>query len=200
MHIYDESVHISCLLACWTTAAQVVPHTGSHSMCTASSYTHLWRFCHILSFGQCNGAVTPHYNLITDSIIFPPLVLFFTAKCMKLTVDLVLIVDLKIRSDFQCLSQMVWLTACEIDHEANKNQIVDVVFSGGAYIPPARLRMMQEQIKDKSSLQYQRMSWEALKKSINGVINKVNVSNIINIIHELFQENIVRGRWGQAHA
>lgn len=44
------------------------------------------------------------------------------------------------------------------------------------------------------SLAYQRMSWEALKKSINGLINKVNVSNIANIIQELLQENIVRGR------
>uniref|UniRef100_A0A8D0GPJ9 Pre-mRNA-splicing factor CWC22 homolog n=1 Tax=Sphenodon punctatus TaxID=8508 RepID=A0A8D0GPJ9_SPHPU len=66
--------------------------------------------------------------------------------------------------------------------------------TGGAYIPPAKLRMMQEQITDKSSLAYQRMSWEALKKSINGLVNKVNVSNIENIIQELLQENIVRGR------
>uniref|UniRef100_A0A8C2EUM8 Pre-mRNA-splicing factor CWC22 homolog n=1 Tax=Cyprinus carpio TaxID=7962 RepID=A0A8C2EUM8_CYPCA len=66
--------------------------------------------------------------------------------------------------------------------------------TGGAYIPPAKLRMMQAQITDKSSLEYQRMSWEALKKSINGLINKVNVSNIANIIQELLQENIVRGR------
>ncbi|XP_065269228.1 pre-mRNA-splicing factor CWC22 homolog [Emys orbicularis] len=66
--------------------------------------------------------------------------------------------------------------------------------TGGAYIPPAKLRMMQEQITDKNSLAYQRMSWEALKKSINGLVNKVNVSNIENIIHELLQENIVRGR------
>uniref|UniRef100_A0A8C2HSL5 Pre-mRNA-splicing factor CWC22 homolog n=1 Tax=Cyprinus carpio TaxID=7962 RepID=A0A8C2HSL5_CYPCA len=66
--------------------------------------------------------------------------------------------------------------------------------TGGAYIPPAKLRMMQGQITDKSSLAYQRMSWEALKKSINGLINKVNVSNIANIIQELLQENIVRGR------
>ncbi|CAG5122552.1 unnamed protein product [Candidula unifasciata] len=66
--------------------------------------------------------------------------------------------------------------------------------TGGAYIPPAKLRMMQELITDKTSAAYQRMSWEALKKSINGLINKVNTSNIINIIKELFQENIVRGR------
>ncbi|XP_028927636.1 pre-mRNA-splicing factor CWC22 homolog [Ornithorhynchus anatinus] len=66
--------------------------------------------------------------------------------------------------------------------------------TGGAYIPPAKLRMMQEQITDKNSLAYQRMSWEALKKSINGLINKVNISNIKIIIQELLQENIVRGR------
>ena len=45
------------------------------------------------------------------------------------------------------------------------------------------------------SVAYQRMAWEALKKSINGLINKVNVSNIIEIVRELFQENIVRGRY-----
>ncbi|XP_050419255.1 pre-mRNA-splicing factor CWC22 homolog [Patella vulgata] len=66
--------------------------------------------------------------------------------------------------------------------------------TGGAYIPPARLRMMQQQITDKSSVPYQRMAWEALKKSINGLINKVNIANINFIVQELFQENIVRGR------
>ncbi len=45
--------------------------------------------------------------------------------------------------------------------------------TGGAYIPPARLRMMQEGITDKASVAYQRIAWEALKKSINGLVNKV---------------------------
>ena len=66
--------------------------------------------------------------------------------------------------------------------------------SGGTYIPPARLRALQSQITDKSSKEYQRMAWEALKKSINGLINKVNVSNIKFIVPELFSENLVRGR------
>ncbi|KAG2416345.1 pre-mRNA splicing factor cwc22 [Aspergillus terreus] len=66
--------------------------------------------------------------------------------------------------------------------------------SGGTYIPPARLRALQAQITDKSSKEYQRMAWEALKKSINGLINKVNVSNIKYIVPELFGENLVRGR------
>lgn len=68
------------------------------------------------------------------------------------------------------------------------------VRSGGTYIPPARLRALQSQITDKSSKEYQRMAWEALKKSINGLINKVNVSNIKFIVPELFGENLVRGR------
>lgn len=66
--------------------------------------------------------------------------------------------------------------------------------SGGTYIPPARLRALQAQITDKSSKEYQRMAWEALKKSINGLINKVNVSNIKYIVPELFGENLIRGR------
>ena len=41
---------------------------------------------------------------------------------------------------------------------------------------------------------YQRFAWEALKKSINGLINKINVSNIGIIVRELFKENIIRGR------
>ncbi|MCJ1485621.1 pre-mRNA-splicing factor cwc22 [Schaereria dolodes] len=66
--------------------------------------------------------------------------------------------------------------------------------SGGTYIPPARLRALQAQITDKTSKEYQRMAWEALKKSINGLINKINVSNIKHIVPELFGENLVRGR------
>jgi len=66
--------------------------------------------------------------------------------------------------------------------------------TGGAYIPPAKLRLMQQQITDKTSIEYQRISWEALKKSINGLINKVNVANIAIIVRELFKENLIRGR------
>ncbi|KAK4880161.1 hypothetical protein RN001_008307 [Aquatica leii] len=66
--------------------------------------------------------------------------------------------------------------------------------TGGAYIPPAKLRMMQAEITDKKSTAYQRIAWEALKKSIHGCINKVNTSNIGIIARELLHENIVRGR------
>jgi pre-mRNA-splicing factor CWC22 len=36
--------------------------------------------------------------------------------------------------------------------------------------------------------------WEMLRKSINGVINKVNVSNIHNVAIEIFNENLLRGK------
>jgi len=36
--------------------------------------------------------------------------------------------------------------------------------------------------------------WEQLRKSINGMVNKVNVSNIQNVILELFNENLLRGK------
>ncbi|CAH1985283.1 unnamed protein product [Acanthoscelides obtectus] len=77
-----------------------------------------------------------------------------------------------------------------------ERKTVDMLTSrtGGAYIPPAKLRMMQENITDKSSAAYQRIAWEALKKSIHGYINKVNTSNIGIITRELLHENIVRGR------
>ena len=85
--------------------------------------------------------------------------------------------------------------------------------TGGLYMPPAKLRLLQvwssisfksltqsfplcfqASLTDKSSPEYQRLAWEALKKTINGRVNKVNTSNLPLIIRELFKDNIVRGR------
>ncbi|KAH9939590.1 MIF4G-domain-containing protein [Amylocystis lapponica] len=53
--------------------------------------------------------------------------------------------------------------------------------SGGVYMPPARLRALQEAAsKDKASAEYQRLSWDALRKSITGIVNRVNIANIKN--------------------
>ncbi|XP_070522179.1 pre-mRNA-splicing factor CWC22 homolog [Cardiocondyla obscurior] len=84
----------------------------------------------------------------------------------------------------------------ENPEEAKQKRTVGMLTSrtGGAYIPPAKLRMLQAEITDKSGAAYQRIAWEALKKSIHGYINKVNTSNIGIITRELLQENIVRGR------
>ena len=66
--------------------------------------------------------------------------------------------------------------------------------TGGLYVPPYKLAQMIKDVSDKKSKEYQRMTWEALKKSINGLVNKVNVSNLKSIVLELFGENIIRGR------
>lgn len=70
--------------------------------------------------------------------------------------------------------------------------------SGGTYIPPARLRALQAQIQEDTSDEgtrlRQKLHWEALKKSITGIINKVNLGNIKALVPELFEENLVRGR------
>lgn len=66
---------------------------------------------------------------------------------------------------------------------------------GGVYLPPHKLKELQKSMsKDKKDASVQRMHWDALKKSINGLINKVNTANIKNIIPEIFSENLVRGR------
>ena len=49
-------------------------------------------------------------------------------------------------------------------------------------------------VSDKSSDKYQRLTWDALRKSINGLINKVNTANIKDILPELLSENLIRGR------
>ena len=55
--------------------------------------------------------------------------------------------------------------------------------------------MMEElKNKEKTSLEHQKYMWEMLRKSINGIVNKVNTSNIQNIILELFNENLLRGK------
>jgi pre-mRNA-splicing factor CWC22 len=66
--------------------------------------------------------------------------------------------------------------------------------TGGIYIPPFRMAQMMRDVEDKSSPVYQRLTWDALKKSINGLVNKVNATNIKNIVPELFAENLVHGR------
>lgn len=82
----------------------------------------------------------------------------------------------------------------EVPAAKKKNIDVLTTRTGGAYITPARLKMMQAEITDKSGPAYQRIAWEALKKSIHGHINKVNTSNIGIIVRELLKENIIRGR------
>ncbi|KAK1223939.1 pre-mRNA-splicing factor cwc22 [Marasmius sp. AFHP31] len=67
--------------------------------------------------------------------------------------------------------------------------------SGGVYMPPTRLRALQAAAaNDKASPEYQRLSWDALRKSITGIVNRVNITNIKQVVPELFTENLIRGQ------
>ena len=72
--------------------------------------------------------------------------------------------------------------------------------AGGVYIPPHRLALLQQGNQDKNerddqqSPELQKQTWEALRKSINGLVNKVSPHNLKEIAIELLQENIWRGR------
>ena len=85
-------------------------------------------------------------------------------------------------------------TAEPLKEQATASRLKLSVVVGTRYIPPGRLKQMQQQITDKSSPEYQMLSWNALKRSINGIINKSNVANITSIVEELFSENLIRGR------
>ncbi|KAL9156326.1 hypothetical protein ABFS82_09G068200 [Erythranthe guttata] len=73
----------------------------------------------------------------------------------------------------------------------SRNLVAELGKSGGVYIPPFKSSRIMENIEED---QYQRLTWDALRKSINGLVNKVNAANIKNIIPELFGENLIRGR------
>lgn len=68
--------------------------------------------------------------------------------------------------------------------------------TGGIYVPPFKLAALQKEMSkmDKQSKEFQRLKWEQLRKSVNGLINKVNIANIKELIPELFEINLVRSR------
>ncbi|KAL8530809.1 hypothetical protein ACS0TY_007735 [Phlomoides rotata] len=84
--------------------------------------------------------------------------------------------------------------ALDVKENVGIDAVANLGRSGGVYIPPFKLARMMKEVEDKSSIEYQRMTWDALRKSINGLVNKVNATNIKNIIPELFAENLIRGR------
>lgn len=85
-------------------------------------------------------------------------------------------------------------SAKELDAKAEFAKLVGSR-SGGVYMPPARLRALQAAASsDKTSPEYQRLSWDALRKSITGIVNRVNIANIKQVVPELFAENLIRGR------
>lgn len=56
------------------------------------------------------------------------------------------------------------------------------------------MKQMEKQMAaDKSSKQYQRLRWEKLRKGLNGIVNKVNVANVKELVPDIFDYNLVRG-------
>ncbi|EME30286.1 Pre-mRNA-splicing factor CWC22 [Galdieria sulphuraria] len=72
--------------------------------------------------------------------------------------------------------------------------------TGGVYIPPFKLERMKEERwaaaggKLSGDYEGQRIAWELLKKKINGCVNKINTTNISQVIPEFFRLNLIRGR------
>lgn len=68
--------------------------------------------------------------------------------------------------------------------------------AGGVYIPPFKLRKLLDGLKneEQSTPEHQKYQWEVLRKSINGIVNKVNVTNIHEVVVELFSENLLRAK------
>lgn len=65
--------------------------------------------------------------------------------------------------------------------------------ANGAYMPPHK-RARLAAAGDSDGVAAQREAWEALRRSLNGIVNKVNAANIGEVLPELFQYNVVRGR------
>jgi pre-mRNA-splicing factor CWC22 len=62
------------------------------------------------------------------------------------------------------------------------------------YTPPFKLVPTSTGLNSESKINYQNISWELLKKALNGLINKANTINLRSILPEIFKVNIVRGR------
>ena len=130
---------------------------------------------------QFNTAEMPHSNTVT-----------WRLKRAATTC----IVSLELNDDFATLRRFLNLDSipCSGVTTAKFAKLIGSR-SGGVYMPPARLCALQAAASsDKSSPEYQRMSRDALRKSITGIVNRVNITNIKQVVPELFAENLIRGR------
>lgn len=83
----------------------------------------------------------------------------------------------------------------DIERLRQEYQRLKEMRSGGRYVPPAKLRALEEKLKlTQSPEESQRAQWDSLKKSLNSLINKVNHNNIKGIVQEIFKHNLIRGR------
>ncbi|KAK1441837.1 cell cycle control protein cwf22-related protein [Babesia gibsoni] len=65
---------------------------------------------------------------------------------------------------------------------------------GGIYIPPFKLAALQREVPSDGSAEHQRQEWDKLKKKINAVVNKLTCSNVSDLVVEMLECNLIRGR------
>jgi pre-mRNA-splicing factor CWC22 len=68
--------------------------------------------------------------------------------------------------------------------------------SGCVYMPPVLLRALKAATgHHRSSAEYQRLSWDALRKSITGILTQQGQhGQHQHVVSELFSEDLIRGR------
>jgi pre-mRNA-splicing factor CWC22 len=85
-------------------------------------------------------------------------------------------------------------SASELPSRINERKLEET----GVYLPPARRKLLEQSRASQpssSTIQSQRASWENLKRTINGTINRLSPSTIKPLIHDLFASaNLIRGR------
>ena len=63
------------------------------------------------------------------------------------------------------------------------------------YVPPHKLRALASSLPTSpSDAAYQQRHWELLKRSLHGLVNRVNASNLASLLPAFFSENLIRGR------
>ena len=73
-----------------------------------------------------------------------------------------------------CCAKTAKPQPCFVDCAADSTQLSSNACFACADVPPFKLAQMMAQTEDKSSAAYQRLTWDALRKSINGLVNKVS--------------------------
>jgi pre-mRNA-splicing factor CWC22 len=63
-------------------------------------------------------------------------------------------------------------------------------------VPSFKLAQMMAQADDKSSVEYQRLTWDALRKSINGLVNKVSA---VHVLSACVARRLCAPRWFASH-
>ncbi|XP_073053960.1 pre-mRNA-splicing factor cwc22-like [Primulina eburnea] len=80
------------------------------------------------------------------------------------------------------------------DENAGRDIAANSGRSGGVYITPHMLATTMKDIQVKSTIEYQRMTWDEMRKSMTFSLNRVAATNIKIIIPELFAVNLIRGK------